>query len=403
MNRRELFGAVLPPLALSTSKIECARGQARERQYSLLLKGGTVIDTSQGLNAARDLAIADGKIAAIESNIPAEQAARTINVSGQFVTPGLVDIHVHGFEGVSHWGLNLDGYCVPRGVTTAVDAGTAGADNFDGFRRLNIDHSRTRVLAFLNISRVGLVGAPGELIDPRMIDGPAALRAAEKHEDVIVGIKVRCGNSVSGPNDILALRTARKTGDAIRKPVMVHVGSPRTPTDQILNELRAGDMLTHSFRAPGTGGVAEAGAKIPDYVLKARDRGVLFDVGHGSGALSFAAAEAALKAGLAPTSISSDLHAYSALGPVFDLATTMSKFLLLGVSLERVVELATAAPARAIGRAALVGSIMVGRAADVAIFDLVQGNFTFVDSTRAIRKFHQKLVPVLALRDGRLP
>ena len=362
-----------------------------------------MIDPSQGLNAVSDVAIAGGKIAAIQPDIPQEQAARTVNVSGQIVTPGLVDLHVHGFEGISHWGIDLDQYCVTRGVTTAVDAGTSGADSFDGFRRLNIDGARTRVLAFLNISRVGLVGRPGELIDPRMIDEAAALRVAREHADVIVGLKVRCGSTVSGGNDLQAIRAARKVGDAIRKPLMIHVGNPETPLDQILGELRPGDMVTHAFRAPGTGGVAAKDGKIPGFVLKAAERGIRFDIGHGSGAFSFKTAEAALEAGLTPASISSDIHAYSALGPVFDLPTTLSKFLLLGVSLEKVIELSTVAPANAISRGDSLGSLKPGRAADVAVFDLVRGDFTFVDSTRAVRNFDRKLVPVLTLREGRLP
>jgi dihydroorotase len=185
--------------------------------------------------------------------------------------------------------------------------------------------------------------------------------------------------------------------------MMIHVGRPHTPTEHILNEMRPGDILTHAFRAAGTGGVTGADGTVPAYVLKAAERGILFDIGHGSGAFSFATAEAALKANLLPASISSDIHAHSALGPVFDLPTTLSKFLLLGVSLEKIVELATIAPARAIGRSDTLGSLKPGRPADVAVFDLVQGNFSFVDSVREIRKFNQKLVPVFTLREGTHP
>jgi dihydroorotase len=403
MDRRELLRAAFASGLFVANALQRAQGQAPGSRYSLLLKGGRVIDPSQGLNGVHDVAISDGRIAAVGPDISPRQAAQTVNVDGQIITPGLVDLHVHGFEGISHWGINLDHHCVTRGVTTAVDAGTAGADSFDGFRTQVIGPSRTRILAFLNISRVGLVGQPGELVDTRMIDEASALRVAKKHHDVIVGIKVRCGANLTGPNDLQAVRSARKVADVIHKPLMIHVGRPYSPTEEILKELRPGDILTHAFRAAGTGGVTAADGKVPGYILKAAERGILFDIGHGAGAFSFATAEEALKRNLLPTSISSDIHAHSALGPVFDLATTLSKFLLLGVPLEKIIELATVAPARAISRADIVGSLKPGRSADVAVFDLVQGDFSFVDSVREIRKFNRKLVPAFTLRDGGIP
>ena len=358
---------------------------------------------SQPFNAVADVAIAGGRIAALAPGIDSREADRTVEVSGQILTPGLVDLHVHGFAGMSHWGLDLDPYCIARGVTTAIDAGTSGSDSFEGFRRQVIERSRTRVLAFLNISRVGLVGQPGELVDTRMIDAPVALRVAREHADVIVGIKVRCSETYSGPNDLLAVRAARSVADSIGKPVMIHVGSPHSPMAQILDIAQSGDIVTHAFRRAGTGGVIGADGRVSDYIRRAAKRGILFDVGHGSGSFSFAAAEAALKEGFPPASISSDVHAYSALGPVFDLPTTMAKFQLLGLPLEKVVELTTIAPARAINRTDETGSLKPGRAADIAVFDLVQGNFSLVDSQGEIRKAPQKLVPVVTLRQGRIP
>ena len=377
--------------------------QAPAKKYELLLKGAQVIDPSQSFNAIADVALAGGRIAAIAPDIDARDADRTIPVTGQLITPGLVDLHTHGFAGISHWGVNLDQYCIARGVTTAVDAGTSGSDSFEGFRRLVIEQSRTRVLAFLNISRVGLIGQPGELVDTRMIDVPSALRVAKEHADVIVGIKVRCSENYSGPNDVAAVRAARSVADQIGKPIMIHVGSPHTPMDQILELARSGDIVTHAFRRGGTGGVIGSDGRVSDYIRRAASRGILFDVGHGSGSFSFAATEAALKEHFLPTSISSDIHAYSALGPVFDLATTMTKLLLLGLPLEKVIELTTVTPARAIGKPQEMGSLKPGSVADVAVFDLVQGTFSLVDSQGDTRKATQKLVPVLALRQGRIP
>jgi dihydroorotase len=380
-----------------------ARAQTPARKYELLLKGGRVIDPSQSLNALADVAIAGGRIAAIAPDIDAAESDRTVPVAGQIVTPGLVDLHTHGFDGISHWGLNLDQHCLARGVTTAIDAGTSGSDSFDGFRRLVIERSRTRVLAFLNISRIGLVGQPGELVDTRMIDVPSALRVAKAHADVIVGIKVRCSENYSGPNDIDAVRAARSVADQIGKPLMIHVGNPYSPMEKILEFARPRDIVTHAFRRGGGGGVIGSDGHVADYIRRASQRGILFDVGHGSGSFSFAAAEAALKENFPPATISSDIHAYSALGPVFDLPTTMTKFLHLGLTLEKVVELTTVAPARAIDKIDEMASLKPGRAADVAVFDLVQGNFSLVDSQGETRKATQKLVPVLSLRQGRIP
>lgn len=403
MKRREIIRMGVGSLPFLVGGWPAALAQAPDRKYELLLKGGRVIDPSQSFNAVADVAVTGGRIAAIDREIDSREAARTVQVTGQVVTPGLIDLHAHGFAGISHWGVNLDQYCIARGVTTAIDAGTSGSDSFAGFRRLVIEPSRTRVLAFLNISRVGLIGQPGELVDTRMIDAPSALRVAREHADVIVGLKVRCGANYSGPNDLSAVRAARSVADQIGKPLMIHVNTPYTPMDQILDVARPGDIVTHAFRRRGTGGVIGPEGRVSDYIRRAANRGILFDVGHGSGGFSFASTEAALKEDFPPSTISSDVHAYSALGPVFDLPTTMAKLLVLGLTLEKVVELATSAPARAIHKANEMGSLKAGSPADIAVFDLVQGNFSLIDSQGEVRKATQKILPVLALRGGRIP
>jgi dihydroorotase len=403
MRRREFIGMGAAAAPVLFGGWPTALTQAPARKYDVLLKGGRILDPSQSMNAVADLAIAAGKIAAIAPDIDARDATRTVRVSGQIVTPGLIDLHVHGFNGISHWGIDLDPYCIARGVTTAIDAGTSGADSFEGFRRLVIERSRTRILAFLNIARVGLIAEPGELVDIRMIDAPSALRVAKEHADVIVGLKVRCGSNYSGPNDLLAVKAARTVCDAIGKPLMIHVNTPYTPMDQILKETRPGDIVTHAFRRAGTSGVVGPEGRVSDYIKEARRRGVLFDIGHGSGGFSFASTAAALKENFPPSTISSDIHAPSALGPVFDLPTTMAKLMVLGMPLEKVVELVTTAPAHAIHKTGEMGSLKPGSAADVAVFDLVQGDFSLVDSQGEVRKATQKLAPVLALRGGRIP
>ena len=381
-----------------------ARGQAPATadRFDLIVKGGRVIDPSQSLDRVADVAISGGKIAEISPNLDPKRARRIISVPGSLVTPGLIDIHVHGFQGISRWGIDLDRFCIGRGVTTAVDAGTSGADSFEGFRRYIINPAKTRILAFMNISRIGLIGRPGELTDMRMVDVAAAQEAAMEHADVIVGVKVRCSEALASTsaNELEAVRRTRAVAEKIGKPIMMHVGPHAAPLEQLLELLRPGDMMTHSFR--DVGGVIGPNGRVADSIKRAAKRGVRFDIGHGSGGFSFAAMEQALSEGLPPSSISSDLHSYSAMGPVFDLSTTMSKMLHLGLPLHKVIELSTIEPARAIGWDDRLGSIKPGRIADIAVMDLVEGKFPLTDSRRQVREASRKFVSVLALRNGRL-
>jgi dihydroorotase len=402
MKRRDFVrmcgaAACVSPLAMQKGHGQAAPASDR---YDLLVKGGRVLDPSQSLDKVADVAIADGKIAAIEPNIDRKRARRIIQVPGSLVTPGLIDIHVHGFQGISHWGVDLDRFCIGRGVTTAVDAGSSGADSFEGFRRYIINPAKTQILAFLNISRIGLIARPGELTDMRMVDVAAAQEAAIEHADVIVGMKVRCSAGLAGPNEVEAVRRTRAVAEKIGKPIMMHVGPHEAPLEKLLELLRPGDMMTHSFR--DAGGVIGENGRVADSIKRAAKRGVRFDIGHGSGGFSFAAMEQALSEGLPPSSISSDIHTYSAMGPVFDLPTTMSKMLLLGLSLQKVIELSTIEPARAIHRDNELGSIKPGRVANIAVLNLVEGKFPLIDSKREVREASQKLVPVLALRNGKL-
>ena len=299
MKRRQFMkmcgaAAYMGPLAVQT-----AVGQRMaDRKYDLIVKGGRVIDPSQSLDRVADVAIADGKIAAIAPDLDAQQARRIIPVPGSLVTPGLIDLHVHGFQGISRWGVDLDRFCLGRGVTTAVDAGTSGADSFEGFRRYIINPAKTRILAFINISRIGLIARPGELTDMRMVDVAAAQEAAMEHADVIVGVKVRCSGGLAGPNELEAVVRTRAVAEKIGKPIMMHVGQHNMPLQLLVDQLRPGDMMTHSFR--DAGGVIGPDGRVPDYIKRASARGVRFDVGHGSGGFSFAAMEQALSEDLPP-------------------------------------------------------------------------------------------------------
>src|SRR5581483_3920647 len=261
---------------------------------------------------------------------------------------GLVDLHVHIYQGVSHYGINADATCLHRGVTTVVGAGSSGAQTFPGLNKYVIQVSQTRILAYLNLSRIGMLTEwpPGELEDLRHADTEAALATLEAHRDILLGIKIRLDRNVVGNNGREALKRGRAVSDAAGLPLMIHIGDTTPPLPEILAETRAGDVITHCFHDK-EGGILDANGTILPAVRAAIARGVLFDVGHGRGSFSFAVARQALAQELLPATISSDLHAHNLLGPVFDLVMTLSKFLYLGLSLSQVIAMTTVSPARA--------------------------------------------------------
>lgn len=369
--------------------------------HEIIIKGGTVIDPAQGLHGRRDVAIAGGRIAAIEESIPDGDALDVIEAGGLLVLPGLVDLHVHVWWGVAHLAIEADPHSLARGATTIVDAGSAGANTFAGFRRYVIDRVEARTLAFLHISGMGQLDRDiGELEDIRWARVDQAVEAARAHSDVIVGIKVRLTEGIVGRNDLIALDRAIEAADYIGKPVMIHIGGTHHPLEEILGRLRDGDVVTHSFTANPPGIITDAGRVLPA-AIEARERGVIFDVGHGAGSFGFRVAEQALEHGFTPGTISSDVHRYNVRGPVYDLATTLSKFLHLGLSLDEVVALGASRPAAAIGRAGEVGTLRVGAEADIAVMRLEEGRFTLRDARGDEREAARLLVPVVTLRRGR--
>jgi dihydroorotase len=376
---------------------------AAEATYDLVIRGGTLLDPAQSLNDRRDVAIKGGKVAAVAPTI-SDAAAQTIDATGKLVVPGLVDAHVHIYEGVSHYGINPDETCLAHGATTVVDAGSAGADTFLGFRKYIIETSATRILAHLNISSMGMLSLEvGELDDIKWANIPKALATVEQHRDLILGIKVRLTRDLncSESAGIRPLYLAREAADAAGLPLMIHPQDSWAETlDEVLGVLRAGDIMTHTYHGMRHGILDEEG-KIHPAVRAARDRGVHFDVGHGQGSFSWDVCERALGQEFEPTTISSDLHKYNVNGPVFDLVTTISKFLLLGVPLETAIEKATATPAKIVGMAGRIGTLAPGAEADVAVLDLVEGDFSFVDSHGVERKGELRLAPRVVLKAGR--
>jgi len=367
--------------------------------YDLVIRGGTVVDPAEGVHAPGDVAIRDGKIAAIGGPLVDCTARRVLDASGQYVAPGLVDLHVHVFPGGSKFGIDADRYCLQRGVTTVLDAGTAGARSWPAFED-QVASKATRVLALLNISVMGMP-ADGELLDVAWIDPDCAVRTINSHRDRIVGVKVRLSPKVVGENAERAFAAAIEASRTVGLPLMVHANASSLPMHDILNRLRPGDIVTHCFNT-SQHSVLDPNGRLRREALEARRRGVLFDVGHGMSSFSFQVAERAMQQGFLPDTISSDLHALNVEGPVHDLPHVLSKFLMLGMSLEEVLARATQRPAEIMAPRAGLGTLRPGAAADVVLLKLEEGEFEFHDSLDAKRIGQRRLVPTTTVRAGQV-
>ena len=378
-------------------------------KVDLLLANGTVVDPAQGIFEKRDIAVGSGRILKVENldvgkglSKTAETAARCIDLDGKIATPGFIDLHVHVFAGISHYGVDADPACLAKSVTTAVDAGSAGAQTFPGFRRYIIDASETRLRAFLNISSQGMLTREvGELEEIRYADVARAVQVCESNRDVILGIKVRLTPDIVGNNALQALMRAREAAEATGLPVMVHPNASELPLERILAELGKGDILTHCFHGRANGILDDAG-RVKAAVHRAVEQGVLLDVGHGQGSFSFAVARAALAQGIQPSTISSDLHHYNINGPVFDLATTVSKFLALGLPMDEVIRKVTASPALALNFGESLGTLREGSPADISVFELEQGAFPLQDCEDETVFAGERLVPYMVIRAGQV-
>ena len=397
--------SLLCGLAAGEGKLLRAQNPSSYR-YELVVKGGRLVNPSQGISEKRDIAVSGTKVARVASDIPASEALHVLDADGKIVTPGLIDIHVHVYDGVAPLGIPADPNCIAKGATTVVDAGSAGANTFPGLRKYVINVVDTRVLALLNISVVGQStlaedNAWGELLDLRYANPKLAAKTIERNRDVIVGIKVRLTRNIAGDHDLEALALAREAADAVNLPVMVHIGSTHSPLKDILAMLKKGDVVTHSFRG-GEGGILDDNGRILPEVHKAVANGVNLDIGHGAGSFSFDTAEKALAQGLLPGTISSDVHQFNVNGPVFDLVTTLSKFLHLGLTLEQVIERVTTNPSRLFGRLNGLGTLKEGAEADIAVLALDQGDFKFVDALGASRIGAHRLRPVATVKAGKI-
>jgi dihydroorotase len=350
--------------------------------FDLILRGGRVIDPSQKIDAVTDVAFAGGKVAAVGNDLKADPATDVRHVSGLIVTPGLIDLHTHVYWGGTSIGVDAEEFCRTSGVTTAVDTGSAGPGNFAGFRKHVIEPSQVRILAYLHISHAGIYAyghrvMVGESEEIRLMNPIDAAEVAEANRDLIVGIKVRVGRNSSGTSGIVPLEIALEVAEQVGMPLMAHIDHPPPSYEEVVARLRPGDVLTHAFRPfPNTPATAQGTVK--KVVLEARERGVLFDIGHGKGSFAFKTARAMLANGFYPDTISSDVHILCINGPAFDQVTTLSKFLCMGMPLSDVIAASTVNAAMALRRPEL-GSLKPGSVGDATLISIREGKFDYVD------------------------
>ncbi len=347
--------------------------------HDLVLKGGRVVDPSQGIDRVADVAFAGGKVAAIGDGL---QGKDTRDVRGRIVSPGLIDLHTHVYWGGTSLGVAAEPLARSGAVTTFVDAGSAGPGNFHGFRAHVIEPSPVRILPYLNLSYPGIYAFSqqvmvGESADLRLLDAREGARVAEENRDLVLGIKVRVGRGTSNELGNMPLEMALEVAEEIGMPIMAHLDNPPPSRKDVLKLLRPGDILTHCFR-PFPNAPATADGLVREEVLEARARGVIFDIGHGGGSFGFKTTRAMLANGFLPDVISSDVHILSINGPAFDLLTTMSKFLVLGLDLPTVIRLATVNAASAIRKPEL-GTLKPGSVGDASILELRDGSFEYLD------------------------
>ncbi|HWQ55474.1 MAG TPA: amidohydrolase/deacetylase family metallohydrolase [Bryobacteraceae bacterium] len=368
-------------------------------RYDTLIRNGEVLDPDRRIRKRADVAVRDGKIAALDDSLPAGGAADVIDATGLYVVPGLIDLHTHCCHAMTGLSIEADPIAARSGVTTWVDAGSFGADQADGFRRFVVRPQQARVFGFIH--QYPNMRNPD--VDPVKYAHDEIRRtgaAAEANRDIILGIKVYVGSNMNGRYSLDFLKAGRELCDRFKVPMMAHISFAPPNTPEVMELMRAGDVVTHCFNAH-TLGILDAAGKPKPSVTQARARGVLFDVGHGAGSFNFEVARKALDAGFLPDTISTDLYNLNLNGPVYDLPTTLSKFLHLGMGLEDVLLRATANPAKVIGRIPGLGTLEVGAPADIALLAVEEGQFRLIDSQRNAVTASRRIVSRLTICRGR--
>jgi len=370
----------------------------RPRLFDILIKGGEVIDPSRGFRGIADVAVLDGKIAAVENSIAAERGIDVVEAKGLYVTPGLVDLHTHIHHGLEI-GIEADSVAARSGTTTWVDAGTFAQNEVPGFRRFIVEPARARIYGFVYLYPNNRNPDDDAI---KYVNGmmDRTGRMAVANRDIILGVKLQVGSNMNGRYSLEFLRIARRLCDKYELPLMAHISLAPPSTDEVMELMRPGDVITHCYNAHTLGIVDDKG-KIKASVLDARARGVMFDVGHGLGSFNFDVARKALDQGFLADTISSDIYTLNIDGPVYDMPTTMSKMMLVGMTFDDVLKRSTINPARIIHRVDGMGTLAVGAPADIALLESAKGQFQLVDSQRNRRTTKEKLVSRLTICRGK--
>ena len=363
-----------------------------------------MIDPASGRDGPFDVLVRGGIVDAVGADLSAEGAA-VIDVKNCIVTPGLIDVHLHLMKGLGSFGVDPDVFGVGSGVRTVVDAGSAGHSLLNVFRNYVTANAETRVFNYINLSTLGGVTGPGYsiLADPRLIDEEKIEKAVEANRDIIVGIKIMATGGALGAQGLKPLERARKLGDNLKLPLLVHIGESWTKdtapvhVSDVLKYLRAGDIVTHMFTVH-PGGLLDGNGRLWPQVRDARESGVLMDVGHGLHNLNFDVARRVLDQGLHPDGVSTDGHRGNRAGPVYDLPTTMAKLMALGFSLNQVVEMATMNAAKLLGRMNELGTLRIGLPAEISVVRIEDREWQAIDSQKGTIPARQALVPVYAIR-----
>ncbi|MFN7922686.1 MAG: amidohydrolase/deacetylase family metallohydrolase [Bryobacteraceae bacterium] len=380
MNRRQFLGA-----AVST-----AAAYSQDRPYDLLIRNGELRDPSRQLKRRADLAIRSGKIAAIEDSIPTDRAADVIDAKGRMVTPGLIDLHTHCAVGASSLGIDANPIGARTGVTTWVDAGTFAYDQFPAFRKFVVEPARVRIYGYVYLYPSNRNPDADVIKYVRAMMKPTGETAAA-NRDVLLGVKLQVGANMQGKYSLDFLKIARELCDQYQLPLMAHISFAPPSTDEVMELMKPGDVVTHCYNRH-TLGILDSNGKVRDSVRQARARGVWFDVGHGLGSFNFEAARKALADGFVADTISTDIYNLNINGPVYDMPTTMTKMMHLGMSFDDVLLRSTYNPARILNRVPMLGTLQVGAPADIALLQIEEGNFRLIDSQRNEAMAKQRVV-----------
>ena len=373
--------------------------------YDLIVKGGRVIDPAQNIDAVMDVAIAGGKIAKVAANIPSGEAGRVVNAASKLVTPGLIDLHTHVYDGVLDIGANPDDAGVNQGVTTVVDCGSAGYATFGGFPKYVIPAARTTIYCLLHIGSFGISAMP-ELCHPDEINVANTEATISAYPGLIRGVKLRLVGKLVASQGVEIVKLAKKTAKKFNLPLMVHIGDknkwvPPSVTKDFLPLMEDCDILTHIYTGLQGGVLQENGKVLPEYI-EAGKRGVILDAAHGNSNFTYAVARKMMAQGYLPATLSTDVTKPSITGPVYGLTVTMSKFLALGIPLEKIIPMVTINSAKAIGIADKKGSLKTGMDADISVLGVKSGKWCVYDCNKEPLDIDKLITPFMTVKAGEL-